>query len=260
MRTPVVLAFFLAITACGSGGGAGPGTGDGGAGGGPAKCEYPVSQPVSSPCCDTWGSDACGAGLFCAAFDGRQQTTCYPERSRADRAECVADLNCQSGSCNQEERACRSMRYTACDREIGCAPDASNHKFVCRETDNECWPVGDGSRDEICGDDKDCNPGLSCRQSLCKEVSCIAGNGSGPCANDLESGECQSCLDEESNFCSLNQCKEESDRLFDCEEDCWTKSSNRDAWDKCVLASCGAQSCAKQKCWLRVCPELAACH
>ena len=43
------------------------------------KSAYARSQTLSQPCCTGWGADACGALLFCAAFDGRTQTTCYPD-------------------------------------------------------------------------------------------------------------------------------------------------------------------------------------
>lgn len=257
MRMVVVLAMFLSVAACGAGGGGG---GAGGGGGDPSECDYPLSQPVSSACCAAWGSDACGAGLFCAAFDGRKQTTCYLEGSRADRAACTADLHCQSGSCNQEKGACRSMQYTGCDPEIGCAPGTSNQPFVCTETENKCRPVGDGGIDGICGDDEDCNRGLSCVQSQCKVVSCITGDGKGPCAKDLESGACWDCMDDKQQDCWIESCQQDYERVSDCELDCFAKTQTREDENDCKLAECGPLKCAHQKCKARVCPELSACY
>src|SRR5690242_15443328 len=54
------------------------------------RCLSSASQGLSGPCCPELGIDACGANLFCAAFDGREQATCYPERSRMDGTECTA--------------------------------------------------------------------------------------------------------------------------------------------------------------------------
>ena len=56
---------------------------DGGGGLDAQECSSttPAAQGLSQPCCLSWGADACGAGLFCGAFDGRTVTTCYPERS-----------------------------------------------------------------------------------------------------------------------------------------------------------------------------------
>jgi hypothetical protein len=92
------------------------GTGEGGTGdGGPptttvdeprtdastgGSCTFPASQALSGPCCTERGADACGAGLFCAAFDGRTQPTCYPEHSRAEGQTCTEDIQCAGNTCD----------------------------------------------------------------------------------------------------------------------------------------------------------------
>jgi len=68
------------------------------------------SQTVSQPCCLASGIDACGANLFCAAFDGRKQPTCYLERSRLDMTECSEDRQCMSGACSVEARSAARAR------------------------------------------------------------------------------------------------------------------------------------------------------
>ena len=115
--------------ACTSSNGA---TEDGGRGeGGAASCVgIGKSQGASEACCLSYGVDACGAGLFCAAFDGRTQPTCYPERSRADLASCNADVQCTSGSCNTSAGKCRSLPSMPCEVEVGCAPDPSGEVHV----------------------------------------------------------------------------------------------------------------------------------
>jgi hypothetical protein len=73
--------------------------GDGG-NGESCKSAQPASQGASQPCCKDWGPDACGAALFCAAFDGRTQTTCYPDHSRLDGESCSADTQCLHNVCD----------------------------------------------------------------------------------------------------------------------------------------------------------------
>lgn len=62
------------------------------------------SQVQSALCNPAYGVDACGAGLFCAAFDGRLCGTCYPERRQFGGDPCAApehcaNLNCVNGIC-----------------------------------------------------------------------------------------------------------------------------------------------------------------
>jgi hypothetical protein len=96
------------------------GTGDGGAEAGllapdtSCRASYPVSQPLSAPCCPDRGADACGAGLFCAAFDGRTQPTCYPEHSRFDAQSCTADVQCLTTSACDSSGVCKGKADGGC--------------------------------------------------------------------------------------------------------------------------------------------------
>ena len=89
-KQSLLLLVVFAFVGCIDGGGGG---GGGGSGGTDVDIyfEHPPSQGLSQPCCLSHGADACGAGLFCAAFDGRKIPTCYTENSRADRATCFQD-------------------------------------------------------------------------------------------------------------------------------------------------------------------------
>lgn len=90
----------------------------------------PARLPSQS-CCPALGTDACGAGLFCAAFDGRDVPTCYAEHERPDMAQCTADVQCLSGSCNTKLGACRSVYGQPCTEEIGCAPGSFGSQYAC---------------------------------------------------------------------------------------------------------------------------------
>jgi hypothetical protein len=64
--------------------------------------ELPPSQGPSEPCNPEHGIDACGAGLFCAAFDGRKVHTCYANGSRLRGEACDDDDNCVTGNCTSD--------------------------------------------------------------------------------------------------------------------------------------------------------------
>ncbi|HVH45571.1 MAG TPA: hypothetical protein VM925_24625 [Labilithrix sp.] len=104
----------------------------------PAGCKdtIPTSQGPSEPCCSLHGLDACGAGLFCAAFDGRTVTTCYPEHSRASGQDCSAHVQCASSLCKTTSRRCAAMPGTACTLDDGCAPDSQGGVYLCQESRN----------------------------------------------------------------------------------------------------------------------------
>jgi hypothetical protein len=57
------------------------------------------SQALSEECDPDLGIDACGAGLFCEAFDGREVYTCYELRSRLPGEECSASEQCVNQKC-----------------------------------------------------------------------------------------------------------------------------------------------------------------
>ena len=92
------------------------------------------SRTMSEPCCPVLGVDACGAGLVCAALDGRTQPTCYAEYSRRDGSECTDDLLCVSQSCHPALDRCQASLAAPCDPELGCAPDPAGNQPSCVET------------------------------------------------------------------------------------------------------------------------------
>ncbi len=91
----------------------------------------PAVRTMSESCCADYGVDACGAGLFCAAFDGRTIATCYPLHSRASLDTCTADNQCQSGSCNLTTGRCRGGAYDACTPATGCREANRSCIAVC---------------------------------------------------------------------------------------------------------------------------------
>ena len=136
----VVLAVWaLGVVGCSSGSGSLDLYGDGGTGGkkttvvdepgpGPVATDactakYPASQALSGPCCTERGADACGAGLFCAAFDGRTQPTCYAERSRSDGQTCTANIQCVNNACNSSG-LCKSTTPTPGKCPTTCATNS----------------------------------------------------------------------------------------------------------------------------------------
>lgn len=190
---------------------------DAGADGGwedPAHCTVPAIQGASEPCCLAYGIDACGAGLFCAAFDGRTEPTCYVERSQMDGSECTEDRQCASGSCNGEARACRSIPTTSCEPTIGCAP-LDGATYVC--VDGRCART-DGGAGDPCASAGDCTTGY------CVSSRCTSGSVGEPC------GRPEDCS---TGFCAFGECAggAEGDR---CEgaDDCTSGI--------CVGGSCSA--------------------
>ena len=145
-----------------------------------SACTWPRTQTLSQPCCTEYGVDACGASLFCAAFDGRTQATCYLEKSRADAAECAADVHCLSGACNPELQRCRSLPGQACTREIGCAPDPAGAVYVCNPVAenglpaNSCMPAS-SDNGGLCLDANGCN------SRLCVDGRCSSGGVGSTC-------------------------------------------------------------------------------
>jgi hypothetical protein len=170
---------------------------------GSPSCDYDVTQGVSQPCCTEHGIDACGAGLFCAAFDGRTQATCYPEHSRGDLEECLSDVHCVSGECDEDAGVCRSSPLTACDDAVGCARDPTGRRYVCRPKDAGwvCDPIGDGEALDVCETNADCNSGScndekkTCRSdwydSCADDSDCI--NGTCMCESLCGSAGCGWC-------------------------------------------------------------------
>ena len=125
----------------------------------PADCIEARSQGLAEPCCLAHAIDACGADLFCAAFDGRAQPTCYVEGSRLDGEECAENRHCASGGCNLDVGLCASMSGTSCTPEVGCA-----------EADERCLAdtCSSGARFETCEERTDCRfDGAACVDKRC---------------------------------------------------------------------------------------------
>jgi hypothetical protein len=115
------LTLCLALAGC-SGGGTDPATAT-------TDCKSidPVRE-VSQSCCPEWGVDACGAGLFCAAFDGRTMPTCYPLYSQRGLQGCTDDSHCASRACNPTTHLCKSgFMSEDCTSATGCVDD-----YACR--------------------------------------------------------------------------------------------------------------------------------
>lgn len=174
---------------------------DGGVGA-PQDCSgIGPSQTVSQPCCLANGVDACGANLFCAAFDGRKHPTCYLERSRADMAECSEDRQCTSGSCNVDSRKCRSMPGAVCTEAVGCAT-ALAVKSVC--VAEKCTTT-DGKTGSPCAGDRDCTDGTCSAAHRCIGKAGASCKSSDDCGEGLccKGDRCDDCRGGEGEACSL---------------------------------------------------------
>lgn len=204
-------------TGGGTGSGGGQGGGSGGAGGGiiTQDCSGLMkSQAVSAPCCLAFGVDACGANLFCAAFDGRTQPTCYLERSRADNATCLDDGHCVSGSCKMPEGRCRATLGNMCMPELGCATVASGAHVVCAKLLGvmRC-AVTQGTDGEPCEGNTDCASKI-CTDYQCACTPKCAGK---VCGDDSCGGSCGSCG---AGSCYFGQCSCLSGNTFCPSEGC----------------------------------------
>jgi hypothetical protein len=162
----------------------------------PCDSSIPKTQSLSQPCCQAYGIDACGAGLFCAAFDGRTQATCYAEHARMDQETCGEDVQCLSSSCNLDVGKCRSTPQTSCTQEVGCAPDPTGRMYTCG-SGGTCTITGSAIYSH-CTQGADCDAGLQCaavgvRQgaagSFCTTQLCQDGNDA-PCQSPLGTGKC----------------------------------------------------------------------
>lgn len=100
----------------------------------PSVDECSPSRTMSQPCCPELDIDACGAGLLCAALDGRTQPTCYAESSRRDGSECTDNLLCVSQSCDSKQNRCRASPGAVCEPDLGCAPDPMGYERACVES------------------------------------------------------------------------------------------------------------------------------
>jgi hypothetical protein len=128
MQFRIIPSALLLLAACSAGGsstqtssgGGGVKAGGGPSSGDPGTCTQAKSRGPSEACCLDLGVDACGANLFCAAFDGRTQATCYPNSSRKLGEACLANENCVSSLCTETMR-CAPILGEACDVATGCS-------------------------------------------------------------------------------------------------------------------------------------------
>lgn len=188
-RPVALLALVFLLFACGP---AEPTGADSSADAGSDGCSgLGKSQQLSQPCCLSYGVDACGAYLFCAAFDGRTQPTCYAERSRLDNETCADDRHCMSGSCHPDLDRCRSTPLTQCTPELGCASDGRGNRYACdpRSTPKTCQVVGNGAYGAFCMVKGDCAQG-SCIDHECTCVPNCAGR---QCGSDGCGANCGTC-------------------------------------------------------------------
>ncbi len=221
---PWMLSVGLALVLCHCGGGE-ESTSPEDSKASPSSCAEPKSQGVSEPCCMAHGVDACGGGLFCEAFDGRTQPTCYVEGSRLDLAECSADAQCASQSCNTDMNQCRSVLGARCESDVGCSSVLVNKYVACTAGTCVAGSTGPtmgsrpGSASTGCSSSAECSRGRPCiagtcqagtNGSLCDEDShclsmpCI----SGECSSGAEGSRCvldSDCRDDV-QYCAIGRC------------------------------------------------------
>ena len=94
--------------------------------------EVQPSQGASELCNPDFGIDACGAGLFCEAFDGRKYHTCYILGSRLIGDECSSDEHCVTKNC--EGDTCGGAPLgAACATDFDCASNNCGSFKTCLE-------------------------------------------------------------------------------------------------------------------------------
>lgn len=170
----------LLLGACSAQAGGGGGVSDGSVGNdaaptAPCPADVGPARAASERCCPSFGTDACGAGLFCAALDGRTIPTCYPERSRPVGASCTAGNQCVSGGCSATQGVCQPGRGEMCTNEVGCG-SAGGRRAVCTgyisttDSSMRCNEIGDGSMCAPCETDSDCvQPADGTAHIVCNE-------------------------------------------------------------------------------------------
>lgn len=145
------------------------------------SCSESKVQSLGEPCCEKYGIDACGAGLFCAKLDGRTVATCYPNNVRKSGETCTDDIQCMSNTCSAGGE-CAASRNEECSPKGGC-----EEGYVCAAflTDlaraPQCLAVG---QDGVCLEDRDCSNGASCRSGHC--VSADPKYAGESCSDDTE--------------------------------------------------------------------------
>lgn len=148
----------------------------------------PKVQGASEACCPEYGFDACGALLFCAAFDERTIPTCYPEHSRLSAQECNKDRHCASQQCNLDELKCKYQFGEKCLPAIGCAESSDPDVLVvCAGTPRltgldqsfqECARAnGRGGECGLCDNNADCANPNDDVQLVCTAHRCVGPTG-----------------------------------------------------------------------------------
>ena len=199
----------------------------------------PVSG-LAARCCPDFGVDACGPGLFCAAFDGRSFPACYADHARLDGESCTDDRHCLSYRCSADAQVCRSSPGASCTTALGCGPGPSMSTVVC--AGGTCRP-STGNTGAPCGLGTDCATGF-CVASVCSAgaeddpcaapTDCLSGRcTAGACSSGGEGSTCASPGDCVSGRCVNRQCSSGSEgsncvRGTDC------------ASNICVARSCSA--------------------
>jgi len=127
-----VLACLSLVGACGGGSSSSDRSSTAGAGSTDGQCKsIAANRGASETCCPNYGADACGAGLVCAALDGRTIPSCYPERSRLGGQQCTTNQLCISGVCAPTQK-CAGVSGDTCDIATGCAdPTSSTARVGC---------------------------------------------------------------------------------------------------------------------------------
>ncbi|MDB5212769.1 MAG: hypothetical protein JWO86_696 [Myxococcaceae bacterium] len=141
----------------------------------PAACAYPKAQGPTAPCCESFGIDACGAKLACAALEGREIAVCYLEHSIESGKPCTNDRLCSSSSCVGGVCA---YDYDCPGPKATCSPDAHGKTRVCTPAERSssttfaCTTVGAMNVYCVaCEKDTDCGT----TQGGCKDSACRYG-------------------------------------------------------------------------------------
>lgn len=208
----MILAIGASIACSGSDSNGPTGAAGSAASGSNASCrDIPASRGASESCCPDYGLDACGAGLVCAALDGRTIATCYLEKSRKALESCTVDALCASGDCNEMAGRCKSITGEACDAAVGCLPlNGTNQHPVCvaplisppKGADlsrRECGETPATGACSYCTSDADCNDNAGYK---CLGNRCLGGHGASMITEDCCAYGTASCGGSDFVYCS----------------------------------------------------------
>jgi hypothetical protein len=186
--------------------------------------DIPKVQGLSQTCCMDYGIDACGAGLVCAALDGRTIPTCYAEYSRLSGSECSDDRQCISQSCNLAAKACRYMSGEVCTPNVGCTsvsdPNQEMHctgstRYSGLDQDLTCHAVSSKPDPEYGMECKFCTRDSDCGNSACDTdyyyndvpltLICRANRCVGPSGTYVKNDKC--CLNGDDSYSGCYECE-----------------------------------------------------